>query len=25
MELPSGGFVLENEVTLTANLELARA
>jgi polyisoprenoid-binding protein YceI len=25
MELPSGGVVLENEVTLTANLELARA
>ena len=25
MELPSGGFVLENEVTLTADLELARA
>ena len=25
MELPSGGFVLENEVTLTADLELTRA
>lgn len=25
MELPSGGFVLENQVTLTADLELARA
>ena len=25
MELPSGGFVLENEVTLTADLELAKA
>jgi polyisoprenoid-binding protein YceI len=25
MELPGGGFILDNEVTLTANLELARA
>ena len=25
MELPAGGFVLENEVTLTADLELAKA
>lgn len=25
MELPGGGFILENQVTLTANLELARA
>ena len=25
MELPSGGFILENEVTLTADLELAKA
>ena len=25
MELPAGGFILDNEVTLTANLELARA
>jgi len=25
MELPTGGFVLDNQVTLTANLELARA
>src|SRR4051812_43206336 len=25
MELPSGGFILDNQVTLTANLELARA
>jgi polyisoprenoid-binding protein YceI len=25
MELPSGGFVLENEVTLTADLELVKA
>jgi polyisoprenoid-binding protein YceI len=25
MELPSGGFVLDNQVTLTAHLELARA
>jgi polyisoprenoid-binding protein YceI len=25
MELPGGGFVLENEVTLTADLELAKA
>ena len=24
MELPSGGFILENDVTLTADLELAR-
>jgi polyisoprenoid-binding protein YceI len=24
MELPAGGFILDNEVTLTANLELAR-
>jgi polyisoprenoid-binding protein YceI len=25
MELPGGGFILDNQVTLTANLELARA
>jgi polyisoprenoid-binding protein YceI len=25
MELPAGGFVLDNEVTLTANLELGKA
>jgi polyisoprenoid-binding protein YceI len=25
MELPAGGFILDNEVTLTANLEFARA
>jgi polyisoprenoid-binding protein YceI len=25
MELPSGGFILDNQVTLTAHLELARA
>jgi polyisoprenoid-binding protein YceI len=25
MELPSGGFILENEVTLTANLEFGKA
>ena len=25
MELPGGGFVLDNEVTLTANLELGKA
>ena len=25
MELPGGGFILDNEVTLTANLELARS
>jgi polyisoprenoid-binding protein YceI len=25
MELPSGGFILDNDVTLTADLELARA
>ena len=25
MELPGGGFILENEVTLTADLELAKA
>jgi polyisoprenoid-binding protein YceI len=25
MELPGGGFILDNEVTLTANLELGKA